>query len=120
MLEWWGPVVWEYYGGTEGNGLTMCNSAEWLAHKGTVGRSSLAATTGPDGLVYAINGPWGSGKSSAINLVLHHLATPAAAGSIVPTTFNPWWFSGAEALTISFFQELQATVGKSLDEKARS
>ena len=34
MIEWWGPIVWEYYGGTEGNGLTMCNSAEWLAHKG--------------------------------------------------------------------------------------
>ena len=39
MIEWWGPIIWEYYGGTEGNGLTLCNSAEWLAHKGTVGRS---------------------------------------------------------------------------------
>jgi len=39
MIAWWGPIVWEYYGGTEGNGLTMCNSAEWLAHKGTVGRA---------------------------------------------------------------------------------
>jgi long-chain acyl-CoA synthetase len=39
MIEWWGPIVWEYYGGTEGNGLTMCNATEWLAHKGTVGRS---------------------------------------------------------------------------------
>jgi long-chain acyl-CoA synthetase len=39
MIEWWGQVVWEYYGGTEGNGLTMCNSAEWMAHKGTVGRA---------------------------------------------------------------------------------
>ena len=39
MIEWWGPIIWEYYGGTEGNGLTMCNSSEWLAHKGTVGRA---------------------------------------------------------------------------------
>jgi long-chain acyl-CoA synthetase len=39
MIDWWGPIIWEYYGGTEGNGLTMCNSAEWLAHKGTVGRA---------------------------------------------------------------------------------
>ncbi|UYN95842.1 MAG: AMP-binding protein [Enhydrobacter sp.] len=39
MIEWWGPIVWEYYGGTEGNGLTMCDSAEWLAHKGTVGKA---------------------------------------------------------------------------------
>ncbi len=41
MIEWWGPIVWEYYGGTEGNGLTMCNATEWLKHKGTVGRAVL-------------------------------------------------------------------------------
>jgi long-chain acyl-CoA synthetase len=39
MIEWWGPIIWEYYGGTEGNGLTLCNSTEWMAHKGTVGRA---------------------------------------------------------------------------------
>ena len=39
MIDWWGPILWEYYAGTEGNGLTMCNSTEWLAHKGTVGRA---------------------------------------------------------------------------------
>ncbi len=39
MINWWGPIVWEYYGGTEGNGLTMCNAEEWMAHKGTVGRA---------------------------------------------------------------------------------
>ncbi len=72
-----------------------------------------------DGLVYAVNGAWGSGKSSAINLVLHHLAAQIEVGEIVATAFNPWWFSGAEALTISFFQELRATVGKAIDEKAR-
>ena len=27
MIDWWGPIVWEYYGGTEGNGLTLCNAA---------------------------------------------------------------------------------------------
>ena len=39
MIAWWGPIIWEYYGGTEGNGLTMCNSEQWLAHKGTVGKA---------------------------------------------------------------------------------
>ncbi|MCP5267116.1 MAG: AMP-binding protein [Burkholderiaceae bacterium] len=39
MIDWWGPVLWEYYAGTEGNGLTMVNSEEWLAHPGTVGRA---------------------------------------------------------------------------------
>ena len=39
MIEWWGPIIVEYYAATEGNGFTFCTSAEWLAHKGTVGRS---------------------------------------------------------------------------------
>ena len=38
MIEWWGPIIYEYYAGTEGNGFVQCNSAEWLAHRGTVGR----------------------------------------------------------------------------------
>jgi long-chain acyl-CoA synthetase len=41
MIEWWGPIIHEYYGATEGLGFTACNSAEWLAHKGTVGRVLL-------------------------------------------------------------------------------
>jgi long-chain acyl-CoA synthetase len=39
MIAWWGPVLWEYYAGTEGNGMTMVGSADWLAHKGTVGKA---------------------------------------------------------------------------------
>jgi len=38
MIEWWGPVLHEYYAGTEGNGFTAITSTEWLAHKGSVGR----------------------------------------------------------------------------------
>ncbi|WP_067865871.1 AMP-binding protein [Nocardia shimofusensis] len=38
MLDWWGPVIYEYYGGTEANGMCGCTPEEWLAHKGTVGR----------------------------------------------------------------------------------
>ena len=37
MIEWWGPVLHEYYAGTEGNGFVYCNSQMWLAHEGTVG-----------------------------------------------------------------------------------
>jgi long-chain acyl-CoA synthetase len=67
MIEWWGPIVWEYYGGTEGNGLTMCNAAEWMAHKGTVGRAVVGTLkicddageelpTGESGTVYFADG----------------------------------------------------------------
>ncbi len=39
MIAWWGPVLYEYYAGTEGNGFVQLNSQEWLAHKGSVGRA---------------------------------------------------------------------------------
>ncbi len=39
MIDWWGPIILEYYGATEGMGFTACDSAEWLAHKGTVGKA---------------------------------------------------------------------------------
>ena len=41
MIDWWGPIIQEYYGATEGLGFTACTSAEWLAHKGTVGKVLL-------------------------------------------------------------------------------
>jgi len=41
MIEWFGPIILEYYGATEANGFTLCNSEEWLAHRGTVGKPVL-------------------------------------------------------------------------------
>jgi long-chain acyl-CoA synthetase len=41
MIDWWGPIIHEYYGATEGLGFTACNSEEWLQHKGTVGKVML-------------------------------------------------------------------------------
>jgi fatty-acyl-CoA synthase len=41
MLDWWGPIIYEYYGGTELNGLVHCTPQEWLAHPGTVGKPVL-------------------------------------------------------------------------------
>src|SRR3546814_833462 len=40
MIDWWGPVLLEYYAGSEGNGMTFATSQDWLTHKGTVGRAS--------------------------------------------------------------------------------
>ena len=39
MIDWWGPVIYEYYAGTEGNGFTFVTSPEWLEKPGTVGRA---------------------------------------------------------------------------------
>ena len=38
MIEWWGPIIHEYYAGTEGNGFCAITSEEWLEHKGSVGK----------------------------------------------------------------------------------
>jgi len=38
MIEWLGPIIYEYYGGTETGPIVFCTSEEWLAHPGTVGR----------------------------------------------------------------------------------
>jgi acyl-CoA synthetase (AMP-forming)/AMP-acid ligase II len=43
MIEWWGPIISEYYSSTEAIGATMISAAEWLEHKGSVGRPWGAA-----------------------------------------------------------------------------
>ena len=63
MLEWWGPIIYEYYGGTEMNGFTHVSPEEWLERPGTVGKSLLGVPhicddngnelpTGQSGIVY--------------------------------------------------------------------
>jgi long-chain acyl-CoA synthetase len=42
MIAWWGPIVHEYYAGTEGNGFCTITSEEWLLKKGSVGRGLTA------------------------------------------------------------------------------
>lgn len=68
MIDWWGPVIEEYYAGSEGNGFCTVKSADWLTHKGTVGKSLLGVVhicddegndvpTGEAGTIYFADGP---------------------------------------------------------------
>jgi long-chain acyl-CoA synthetase len=68
MIEWWGPKIFEYYAGTEGNGFCTITSQEWLAHKGSVGKSILGVLkicnddgvevpAGQSGTVFFADGP---------------------------------------------------------------
>lgn len=68
MIDWWGPILFEYYSCTEAIGMTYTDSSAWLAHPGTVGRALLGklhivgedgqeVPTGEDGLVYFSEGP---------------------------------------------------------------
>jgi long-chain acyl-CoA synthetase len=52
MIDWWGPIVLEYYGGSETGAVVACDSEQWLAHPGTVGK----AVTGCDVRVYLPDG----------------------------------------------------------------
>ena len=67
MLDWWGDIIHEYYSGTENNGFTAIDSAEWRAHPGSVGRAKLGVLhicdergvelpVGTEGEVYFENG----------------------------------------------------------------
>jgi acyl-CoA synthetase (AMP-forming)/AMP-acid ligase II len=52
MIEWWGPILWEYYAGSEGVGTTVISSTDWLRKPGSVGRPVNGVTvhiTGEDG-----------------------------------------------------------------------
>lgn len=66
MLDWWGPIIYEFYSGSEWFGTTAINALEWLAHKGSVGKSlqgnvhiigedGVELPTGETGLVYFEN-----------------------------------------------------------------
>ncbi|MDG1474394.1 MAG: AMP-binding protein, partial [Porticoccaceae bacterium] len=68
MLRWWGPIIFEYYAGSEGNGFCAINSEEWLAHRGSVGRAMLGViricdddenelAVGEEGTIYFAEGP---------------------------------------------------------------
>ena len=79
---------------------------------------SVKTMRSPNGVVIALNGPWGSGKSSAINLLKHHMSDATSAGEIDVVEFNPWWFRGEEALVLAFFRELYSATKPSLGDKA--
>jgi long-chain acyl-CoA synthetase len=52
MIDWWGPIVWEYYAGSEGVGTTVISSADWLRKPRSVGRPVNGVrvhVTGEDG-----------------------------------------------------------------------
>jgi fatty-acyl-CoA synthase len=41
MIDWWGPIILEYYGASEGIGFTMIDSHDWLKHPGSVGKAII-------------------------------------------------------------------------------
>lgn len=67
---------------------------------------AIRTTPSPKGLVMSLNGPWGSGKSSLINLIRHDLTTLQAETAPLIVEFNPWWFSGSDQLALQLLTQL--------------
>jgi len=80
---------------------------------------SILQTRSPTGTVIALNGPWGSGKSSTVNLIRHHLDAAVKDGNIVIVDFACWWFRGEEALVLEFFRVLDAGLSPTLGKKLK-
>lgn len=77
---------------------------------------SIQRHSGEDGLVLALFGPWGSGKTTVLGYVCHFIDTGESSEAEKPVIvrFNPWWFSGREDLARAFLHQLQAVLpGKS-------
>jgi predicted KAP-like P-loop ATPase len=72
----------------------------------------------PIGTTIALNGPWGSGKSSAVNLIRSALSD-ANDPRLVITEFKCWWYRGEEALALAFLQNLNAVLGSTLKDKVK-
>jgi acyl-CoA synthetase (AMP-forming)/AMP-acid ligase II len=89
MIDWLGPIITEYYGATEANGFTFCDSAQWLAHPGTVGRPILGEV-----------------------LILDDAGDPCPAG-----TDGTIWFRGATAFEY-FDDPVKTEQGRSRDGTA--
>lgn len=80
---------------------------------------SFKGIESPVGATIAINGQWGSGKSSAVNLIRYYLNEEVESERIAIVDFKCWWFRGEEALTLAFLQTLNAHLQKSLGGKAK-
>lgn len=72
--------------------------------------NSICRYPGNDGLVLALYGPWGSGKSTVLSYVRHFLEQRPEAEQPATVTFNPWWFSGQENLARAFLGQMQAVL----------
>ena len=69
---------------------------------------SIAGVPAEDGFVFALNAPWGSGKTSTLNMVQEALQKDAKVRNgkqFIIVNFNPWWFSGGDSLAHNFFSQ---------------
>jgi predicted KAP-like P-loop ATPase len=66
----------------------------------------------PDGLVIALNGPWGAGKTTILNFVVHYLNQYDRTSQPIIVHFNPWWFSDRENLVRLLIDQIRVALGE--------
>jgi hypothetical protein len=72
---------------------------------------SILRLPSDEGMVIAVHGAWGSGKTTFLNYVHWYLRKNPLQSQPICVSFNPWWFSGDETLLRAFFDQLRAHVG---------
>lgn len=85
-----------------------------------LGREKFASLVGKSlllkadslGIVVSLEGPWGYGKTSAINLIQNYFKSLAVADQPIVVGFNPWMVSGTDNLTQEFLVQLASEIGK--------
>ena len=80
--------------------------------------TSLLNLANPVGTTIAINGPWGSGKSSAVNLIRNELDARKDE-KLKVVDFRCWWYRGEEAIALAFLQELNGALKNSLGDRIK-
>jgi predicted KAP-like P-loop ATPase len=80
---------------------------------------SLVAIVKPIGTTVAINGPWGSGKSSAVNLIRAELESRRDK-TLNVVEFKCWWYRGEEAIALAFLQELNTALSRHSGRRSKT
>ena len=87
---------------------------------------SLQKADIPDGIVVGIYGKWGTGKSTLLHFIEAYLKDITKEDEIIIIHFNPWWYSGENALLNAFFSQLYSKfkswkkVGRGLSKNMRN
>jgi predicted KAP-like P-loop ATPase len=90
----------------DGDILGYASIAKHLAER-------ILTAADPEGFIVAVNGEWGSGKTSLLNMITFFLKETDDQPILI--TFNPWWFSGEEELARGFFEALKSGLGSQPD-----
>ena len=87
MIDWWGPVLYEYYAATESIGVTLIDSEQWLRRPGSVGKAAL-------GLIHICGADGGERRAAGAGLPAFPNLLGLPFGSSGPVLMGATWWTG--------------------------